>query len=70
MFILMCDDMWPERSIKDIMPKFIEFMDNEQADCLRIHEKLHWWGYAILNLPINLLKIIEYLKCNKILYGY
>ena len=43
--LLMCDDMWPERSIKDIMPKFIEFMDNEQADCLRIHEKLHWWDY-------------------------
>ena len=43
--LLMCDDMWPERSIKDIMPKFIDFMDNEQADCLRIHEKLHWWEY-------------------------
>ena len=43
--LLMCDDMWPERSIKDIMPKFIDFMDNEQADCLRIHENLHWWEY-------------------------
>jgi len=43
--LLMCDDMWPERSIKNIMPEFIKFMDNEQADCLRIHEKLHWWGY-------------------------
>lgn len=43
--LLMCDDMWPERSIKDIMPEFIKFMDEEQADCLRIHEKLHWWEY-------------------------
>mgnify|MGYP003633890198 FL=1 len=43
--LLMCDDMWPDRSLKDMMPKFLEFMDNEKADCLRIHEKLHWWGY-------------------------
>ena len=44
--LLMCDDMWPDRSIKSIIPEFIKFMDNEQADCLRIHEKLHWWEYS------------------------
>jgi hypothetical protein len=43
--LMMCDDMWPERSLKDIMPKFLEFMEKEEADCLRTHEKLHWWEY-------------------------
>jgi hypothetical protein len=44
--LMMCDDMWPERSINHLMPKFLEFMENEQADCLRIHEKLYWWEYG------------------------
>jgi hypothetical protein len=43
--LMMCDDMWPDRSVKDIMPRFLEFIENERADCLRIHEKLYWWEY-------------------------
>ena len=43
--LIMCDDMWPDRSLKNILPSFLEFMENENADCLRIHEKLHWWEY-------------------------
>jgi len=44
--LMMCDDMWPERSISHLMPKFLAFMEDEEADCLRIHEKLYWWDYG------------------------
>ena len=46
-YVLFIDeDMWPERSIKRLMPKFIDFMEETDADALQIHEKLSWWDYS------------------------